>query len=319
LLVIQMTGEKLFYKYQSLKVAVDNDGKVIKDDNGNDIIYTMENLANNQLYFKDPTKFNDPFDSKVFLEKKGTEENWISWFDRVKGYDRTKAKEILHNNEAFYKEGDFFILDPNGKYHQQIGSNLHGDINENVLPRVCCFSGTDESILMWSHYANEHKGICLRFRSFIDPANTDYVKYFLPLGISTQSVANIPFLKVDYIDPNPVNIFDPDRNKKVVKFLCTKCPVWKYELEYRMLPFEDELEDGFIKYNKKDLEGVIFGLKISHKDAKLVYETVKKNYLDVNFYESKEVSHKYEVTIEPIDDVEKYLNDLHKKEQLTAS
>jgi hypothetical protein len=32
-----MAREKLFYKYQSLKVAVDDD-EVIKDGNGNDVI-----------------------------------------------------------------------------------------------------------------------------------------------------------------------------------------------------------------------------------------------------------------------------------------
>jgi hypothetical protein len=55
-------------------------------------------------------------------------------------------------------------------------------------------------------------------------------------------------------------------------------------------------------------------LKISYDNAKLVYDTVKKNYLDegiaVNFYEAKEVPHKYTVDIVPIDDVEKYVDSL---------
>jgi len=55
-----MVDEKLFYKYQSLEVAVDDNGKVIKDDSGNEIIYAIKNLANNQLFFKRPDKFNDP-------------------------------------------------------------------------------------------------------------------------------------------------------------------------------------------------------------------------------------------------------------------
>ena len=38
-----MVDKKLFFKYQSLKVAMDDDSKVVKDDNGNDIIYTIEN------------------------------------------------------------------------------------------------------------------------------------------------------------------------------------------------------------------------------------------------------------------------------------
>jgi hypothetical protein len=63
-----MAREKLFYKYQSLEVAVDDDDKVIKDgngNNGNNVIYDIKNLANNQLFFKNPNKFNDPFDSRI--------------------------------------------------------------------------------------------------------------------------------------------------------------------------------------------------------------------------------------------------------------
>lgn len=40
-----MAEGDLFYQYRNLKVAVDSDGKAIKDDNGNDVIYTLENLV----------------------------------------------------------------------------------------------------------------------------------------------------------------------------------------------------------------------------------------------------------------------------------
>jgi hypothetical protein len=75
------------------------------------------------------------------------------------------------------------------------------------------------------------------------------------------------------------------------------------------------LENGLAKYGKKSLEGIIFGLKINYENAKLVYDTIKKNYLDegiaVNFYEAKEVPRKYAVDIgEPIEDVEKYIDSL---------
>ena len=28
---------------------------------------------------------------------------------------------------------------------------------------ICCFSFNPKSILMWSHYTNNHKGVCLKF------------------------------------------------------------------------------------------------------------------------------------------------------------
>jgi hypothetical protein len=99
------------------------------------------------------------------------------------------------------------------------------------------------------------------------------------------------------------------------KFLRTKFSDWVYENEYRLMIGSEYLENGVLKYKKSDLEGVIFGLKIGYKDAKLVYETIKENYLDeginVNFYEAREVVGKYEVEPELIINVEKYLDELH--------
>ncbi len=39
----------------------------------------------------------------------------------------------------------------------------------------------------------------------------------------------------------------------------------------------DEFEKGLLKYRKEDLEGIVFGMRIPHEDAKLVYNTVKKS------------------------------------------
>jgi hypothetical protein len=298
-----MAAEILFYQYR----------KVDADDRN----HTIENLANNQFYFSDPTKFNDTFDCKVFLDRIGTEEQWIPFIVQHEGCNHTKAKEILYNNKAFKKEGDRFRLDPNEKIHREIGLNMHGELNKNALPRVCCFSETKTSIQMWGHYSDHQQGICLCFRPLIDPANLYHEDYFLYLDKTPLSaLISSPFFKVNYIDEalNPVNMFDIDGNRKLTQFLYTKFSGWRDEKECRMLLNEDELEDGVIHYYKDDLEGVIFGCKMKQENAQLVYNTVKKNYLDegvtVNFYEAKEAPRKYSVDIVPIDDVEKYIDSL---------
>jgi hypothetical protein len=53
---------------------------------------------------------------------------------------------------------------------------------------------------------------------------------------------------------------------------------------------------------------------MNYDKTKLVYDTIKENYVDkgliVNFYEAKEVPRKYEVKIEPIDYFEKHVDSL---------
>jgi hypothetical protein len=354
-----MADGELFYQYRNLKVAVDNDCKTIKDDNGNDVIYTIENLANNQLYFSDPTTFNDPFDCKFLLDHTGTREQWIDDYKSL-GNNHRKALKAFNEdvkNGFFEKNGDLYSYnpikviknsikkglcrreeflvysDPRRKSRKQIGIDMNDYIRDMKLLGVSCFSGRDDSILMWSHYADYHQGICLRFRSYKIRCerNGSVDDVLIDLGLMIEGrdyylsklypprtliLTNNILYDVDYKDdlPESVNYFDKSRGIKMYKFLLSKFTDWQYENEYRIIIPDFMLENGLLKYKKEDLEGIIFGLKINHENAKLVYDTVKKNYLDegvtVNFYEAIEVPHKYNVEIKQIDDVEKYLNDL---------
>lgn len=96
--------------------------------------------------------------------------------------------------------------------------------------------------------------------------------------------------------------------------MLTKFSDWRYEHEYRLILHEEFCKCQILKYEKKNLEGVIFGLHVSPKNAELVYETVKKNYIEegiaANFYEAKEVPNKYAVEIKLIDDIKKYIDDI---------
>jgi len=340
-----MVDEKLFYKYQSLKVAIDGNGNVIKDDNGNAIIYAIENLANNQLYFNDPTKFNDPLDCKYDIEMKGTREQWIDHSQKL-GHNHIRALRFLADgikNGFITKQGDLYSCDiiklihsniefglmtkedclvysdQSRKSRKLIARELNDFIKNNVTIGVCCFSETRDNILMWSHYTDYHQGICLSFRSRKgDIWEHELTGQFLSLyrPSTMEIVARSVFYKVDYRDdlPEPANFFEMSDVDKWFKFLQTKFSDWSYEREYRMILDNSFLENQLLKYAKTSLESVIFGLHISPENAKLVYDTVKKNYLDegivVNFYEAKEVPRKYAVEIVPIDDVEKYIDSL---------
>ncbi|MGP8329362.1 MAG: DUF2971 domain-containing protein [Methanosarcinaceae archaeon] len=290
-----MKPDKLFYKHQR-----------IENDDSN---YTIENLSKYQLYFNDPTKFNDFFDCKIHYVYRGKEEDWADLLKR-EGYDSTQIKKHIKlriDDEIIEKEGDLLILYPtNENYRAKNEPFLHGDIHKKNLPQVCCFTETDDNILMWSHYADNHQGICLRFRS-----NQAADRHFLTLN-STVS----PFFKVEYKDdfPPEVNMFDNNRHQAISKFLVTKYSDWGYEKEYRMLLFEDKLEKGTIKYKKEDLEGIIFGLKIEPKNVERIYNTIDEKYLKegthVNFYEAREIRGKYKIQIVKINDIGTYLDSL---------
>jgi hypothetical protein len=345
-----MESGKLFYKYQSLKAALDNNGKILKDDNGNHIIYSIKNLANNQLFFRRPDNFNDPYDSRTYWSMNGRREKHINHLINFYGFTQEESENYI--DDAIDKgkmtiDRDLICYDPITEidldgYSQK---ELHGYSLKESLPKVCCFSGKVDNILMWSHYADSHKGICLRFRSVKDWENRELGEYYLDFDYRDYSYPLLlarknpfynlyykkKFLKInykpkEYICPK-VNYLDADSGLKMTESLLGKFIDWNYEDEYRIiithfdiiigLLSSDEYKKGLLKYQKEDLQGIVFGMKISYENAKLVYETVKKNYLDegiaIKFYEAKEVPYKYDVEIEPIDNIEKYLNCLPEK------
>lgn len=306
-----MEEEKFFYLYQSLELKRDKDNK--------DIIYAIENLANSQLFFNNPVNFNDPYDSRAYCFYLGKKEQFIESIQNagIISYEQAAVEFGLDiSNELVEERGEYYYAKYSKIFKKEV---IHGDIPKEKYPKICCFSETCKSILMWSHYADRHKGICLRFRSAKDLLKKEENKYYLefvPSNIAEvcQLVINeldkyckfnnfgstipsqnifykIAFQKVDYKNkiPEPVNLFDEDLYVKLHRFLLNKFKKWEYEKEYRLIidPTFDEIlisekdfDKGLFKYRREHLEGIIFGLKINRIDAQDVYDTIKKHYLD---------------------------------------
>jgi hypothetical protein len=286
------TDEKLFYKYQSINK------------------HFFENLSNNQLFFRDPAEFNDPFDCKITLCRKGTKEEWIAYY----AANRWEKERIEKKIEDDLKNGKSV------KQGEKIVSYL--DTNSGILPRVCCFSTRSDSILMWNHYADYHMGVCLCFKpkkSLCADSRSGEINdiYRLTLG---SELAELREVKYKDECPGEVNILNLDRievGKQVWECFLTKYCEWKYEKEYRMLLFKKYFHGEYVKkYEKNELDGIIFGLKIKRNDAQDVYDKVCEHYMNeekkVKFYRAKYIKGEYGVEIEKIeeDDIKNYLESL---------
>ncbi|MCW0504020.1 DUF2971 domain-containing protein [Aeromonas piscicola] len=95
---------------------------------------------------------------------------------------------------------------------------------------VVSFSETSRNLLMWAHYANEHKGMCIGF----DPSVLDSLEKY---GYNCESYAYYPEkinydnLRVD-IHNLPDELFSESIAKKI---LTTKSDDWIYEKEHRCI------------------------------------------------------------------------------------
>lgn len=294
-----MSSEEIYYKYQAI-YAYDNN-------------YALCNLTNNVLYFKDPANFNDPFDCKMYVDNKGTEGQWITYLCNRYEYPENEAKRIV---EGFIKCEDG-LVSPNGSNYFPI-----------KVPAVCCFSKYDNIILMWSHYANHHKGICLGFRATESSAMARNKKeYSMPLYIPGTTVPiSYEFNRVHYKENDIPLIRQFGKESENINVACkqlvTKSCDWQYEKEYRMILRNDSSEptpnsnsrDRIYQYNREDLKKVIFGCKITKDIAQRVYDIINKENLDAQgkeitkYYEAKESQVECKINIEPIPDIKIFID-----------
>ena len=119
-------------------------------------------------------------------------------------------------------------------YHMINGMQEHVRAHFNEIMGVSCFSKSNTEILMWSHYADKHKGICVEYDfSYIEnfPSNM----FILPV-IYTDNRPLIPLEKMCELKDK---LGDPtaalDLLPHFVEGFITKAKKWKYEFEWRLL------------------------------------------------------------------------------------
>ncbi|WP_170235748.1 DUF2971 domain-containing protein [Colwellia demingiae] len=134
---------------------------------------------------------------------------------------------------------------------------------------VCSLSEAYDEPLMWSHYSDGMRGVCLMF-------DKDELKR-----------SSLEFEKVEYGNTPPkIDFFDRyikhknNEEMELGKFLLTKHTGWTYEKEFRSVSFKvnDNIDQlGFLKKLKKNsLKAIIMGSKISQVDKTLLITLSEK-------------------------------------------
>ena len=229
-----------------------------------DIDGALKLIKNQTFKFSNPRDFNDPFDlyEKLIDFSKNDTLSPVNMARRDKrraetASDKVKIKLLQHQ-------------------WRKLRSNYG----------ISCFSKTYKNILMWSHYADKHTGVCIGF--YIDALKlmddgfitfaVEYKDNFMPL----------PFSDID------INV----RLNSIMQYLSLKAAYWSYEEEIRMINFDYYLnyKDSFFDFRKyAEIREIHFGLRTSEKNKSLV----KKNFSSIRnkpkFYEMVPVKNKIEI------------------------
>lgn len=220
--------------------------------------HTKENLKLNRLYFNIATNFNDPFDmypSYQILNRKLYNNQQKKYLQKERGYTKKNARiaSTLMSNRAILNTAIISM-----RYHKAI--SRYG---------ITCFSENNSNMLMWSHYAKNHSGICLGFDIPTDNISLFFNNTFSPdirlLKINYTSIRpTLPLLKKDLTYENILPIF---RDKSFD---------WQYEKEHRLLLLgEKNSFPSCLTYNPQYLKEIILGANIHLNDFIDFYEFKK--------------------------------------------
>lgn len=254
-------------------------------------------LIDNKIRFTQPIYFNDPFEVKLSINGLALKSDLIKQHNEV--FEETIKnlynKEFSHlRNLISFKQfislidekeilKQYLAVTNNEIFHQ----NIMKTFNEVISNKVGILSLTtkNDNLLMWAHYANEHKGFVIEF---------DRKNDFLNGDLNNQIYNGLQ--KVNYSKERPNKFLIETEWHEV---LLTKSEEWSYEKEFRIIK---QLEDAdnkkgnihLFKFPKKMIKSIYCGCNMIDSNIERILNIVKNDseLEHVEVYKSK-VSDKF--------------------------
>jgi len=214
--------------------------------------FAIRNLVNYQIWCSSPTSFNDPFD-------------------------------CMFNGKTYINENQIKVDNGNKKVLAEM-------INKDAKSqRISCFCDLDNPsshpTLMWSHYADSHKGICFKYNL------ENLIKHWIknaPLTIIQPVNYKKTFPKI------PIKFNDKDRTITLsMDFLYTKSSDWKYEQEIRVFS-----KSNVLPINLESISQIHFGCESSISDQIDIINIVRKfSYKKVSFFKASKSTKEFKLEL----------------------
>ena len=288
--------------------------------------YAINALENDQIWGSTIWEFNDPYECVPSFNMKVLEDSIESELT----YERVDQMVRLIQNDAIPKWFEEIFGEKNS---QKIIENIKGNLDENKIKENCeatkqqikgfisrnsnyianqfftsilqaesqrhivCLSECNDSMLMWGHYANGHRGFCIEydFKSILRSCqmNCSDIKacnnFMLIPSIApvvydksrfdaTSHLAAVIQADIIYESQADINVYHED-TLLISKCLLTKSSDWDYEKEWRLFspPSTPPIEPHKAIYSLKPMAVYIGSRSSVEQDQKLSEICKKKN------------------------------------------
>ncbi|MGN0593883.1 MAG: DUF2971 domain-containing protein [Hominimerdicola sp.] len=270
---------------------------------------SIDNLINQQIWLSRVFDFNDPFEGNIeYNRNRYAAESLLQSQNnhRINQHDRDILESIIqlyetseNSDDADEKVGLKVLMlseDIKCEYYTRMGScaNKISYIHNGNAFLVCCFANLEkdetmlENMLMWTHYAENFKGFCVRYDiNDNDPILENFydIIYKVSNPLTFSELNTLVYSNTD----EAVNLY--------TKRLNYKHPQWIYEKEKRIIIDTNIFENDKFKHKKNGVlldfsyvSKIFFGLKMySKENGKVDRRGLKKCRKIINAFKDSDV------------------------------
>lgn len=202
-------------------------------------------LRDSKIWFSRPDALNDPFEFRYKISMDISDEQKKEILSTCQGLSGGVRALLPFAGKPSMSDLNKILNDPvafQEFQHAAVSSikKRHG---------VFCLSTDKANILMWSHYGDEHKGMCIEF------------------DMNIMRKAGLIAYEVQY-EPNEYETiyFCDNEIDQFRKVALHKAPCWDYEKEYRIIRKNEDTEssNGFlVDFPPEAITGIYLGAKSS--------------------------------------------------------
>lgn len=234
---------------------------------------SLRMLKEGKYYFAPAYSFYDPLDCAVepIYELPPIEKIIENQAKVLQDNDGISFQEALQKSQIIRKLPQAELE----KLLQRLQSSIQNMLRYEY--GVLSLSAKNDNILMWSHYADYHKGFCIQFKR--SSSN--------PLGLTQPVQYAKEYPCFYYFDDLPGNI--------AKKIILTKASDWCYEEEWRGI----QKANTQVHYTEDMITGIIFGLRMQNQHKMKIYQIFESNEHMI-FYQAELMPRKFKLAINQI-------------------
>jgi hypothetical protein len=162
-------------------------------------------------------------------------------------------------------------------------ANQEGLCTVSMNRSLTCFTANETNALMWAHYADAHRGICIGFRTAACAA----LRSARPITYQRK----LPNCRIGFED------------REANKIFLTKSTDWEYEQEWRVLQSTESEAFPYISLPRNSIATVIVGVRITEDDVRWIQDWIRFFGGRIKLLQSEFSSTNYEMEIELYDPV----------------